>query len=280
MIRRVFVSSLFVGSLFANMMLFGYQYAPEMGNLAEFEATFATEAQRSRKIDLHDGYKHKHLYANIAKADLLFTFDPEWSAELEFQGVKTSKISAALDSSRFILRKQFLNDATGDLLSVTAGAAFGLINRRGLHDFSLMHHGQLEAVAHIAIGREFDFWLGCSGENYFRPWIASFIGTANKASLWLRNEAHFETALGIDTHHIDIFAVEENGLGNDRLHTIHGFDGYTHIAYRFVDIGVGYCYNAIGYCSFFANAKKRLHGKYCPTDTQSLEVGIDIPFSF
>lgn len=272
--------SLILACLVTSSTLLGLDYSPWLGNIYEFEGNFSLEADQSQKVNTLRGNKKKHLHAEFAKATLGFTFDPEWSGEVELQGVKATHLSATIDSARIFLRRSFLNDIAGDPFSLTAGISLGLVNRKILHNLSLFNHGQIDGEAQFAVGKEFGYFGNREEQkSYFHAWAGAFIGTARKSAAWIRGEAHLETILK-ETHFFDLFLHDEKGLGSKKLHSIHNFQGYSHIAYEALDLGISYRYKAVGYGSLFGQVKRRLYGKFCPRDTAFFELGIIVPFSF
>ena len=271
---KLFVLALLVAS-FATSTATAMEYATWLGNVYEFEAKGIYEYAHSNKLDTAHGDKSHTLHSNLLKVGLLFTPHPEWDLELEAGVAETTKHNLAYDETKLAVRHVWLNELTGDPVSLTTGVTLGLQQEKFLRDLSLIRHGPFEALFHVAVGREF----GYSDTQYYNAWVMGQVGTANKSSDWVHAEGHLDWIIS-ETHFFDLFLKLERGSGDKKLHTGRHFHGYSHIAYRFADLGLRYeyCINSVG--KVYVEAKKRLHARFCPKGLYALEVGFDIPFSF
>ena len=272
---KCFVFATLFAASFAASTACASEYAPWLGNVYEFEAKGIYEYAHSNKLDTAHGDKSHTLHSNLLKAGLLFTPHPEWDLELEAGFAETTKHSMNYDATKLAVRHSWLNDLTGDPISLTTGVTLGLQQEKFLRDLSLIRHGPFEALFHASAGKEF----GYSDAQYYRAWVMGAVGVANQSSAWTKCEAHLDWIVS-ETHFVDLFLKAEKGHGNKRLLLHKHFHGYSHIAYRFADIGLRYeyCINSVG--SLYVEAKKRLHARFCPEGLYALEVGFDIPFSF
>lgn len=272
---KYFAFTVLVSATFVATPLAALVHAPWLGNVYEFETKGSYEYTHSHKLDTSQGSQSITLHSNLIKAGLLFTMHPEWDVEIEASALVTAKHSFNYDATKLAVRHVWLDDLTGDAISLTTGAALGVQQESFLRDLSVIRHGPFEALFHIAAGKEFGF----SETQYYNAWIMGELGVANHSSAWTTGEAHMALARA-ETHFFDIFLKLERGLGSEKLRSRKHFHGYSHIAYRYADLGVRYDYYYKSIGSVYIEAKTRLHAQFCPKDLYAIELGFDIPFSF
>lgn len=258
----------------AALPLSALEYSPWLGRVYEFESRLTYANAASRKIDLDHQTRHQHLCANLLTAGLLLTPAEDLSTEFEFTGAKTRDHSFMLDSTKACVRYLWLNDIPGDPVSLTTGASIAYVPTKALHDISLMHHGSFEAVFHAAVGKELDF----HENSFFHPSLIVFLGVANRGSPWTALELHLEKAFS-ERYCLDFFLHGEKGFGSKALRSVHDFQGYAALDYRFLDAGVAFKYTIPPFGSLTLSAAQRLKGVSCPKDTTSVELALLIPFS-
>ena len=255
---------------FFSTTLFAQEVAPWFGNVYEFQPTLSYQHLAGGKVA-----GRRHLNGDLVKASLLFTPHPDWSTQLELYAGRTVDHRASLDAGLFTVRYSLSNDIVGDFVSVTSGLSLAQNSTHFLHDLLFVRHGRHELEAHVAIGKEFEL----DPTHYIHLWAAAFYGIANHSAPWIRSEFHIDTQIR-DTHLLGLFLQTDKGCGHHSLHRPHHFRGYSHIHYNLVDVGATYQYSLIGYGSIFTTLKKRLHARSCPKELISIEVGLEIPFSF
>ena len=270
----IFTLSIIV-SLFATSSLVSLDRSPWLGNVYEFEGQISEERTSSNTINTTHGDKSKHLHNNITRANLRLTSSPELSEEIELSFNEMQQRSYGFDVMKASLRKLWLNDVTGDRVSLTTGLVFSLANGSHLHNLSSQNHGDFEGEVNFAIGKEFGF----KENSYFKTWALGLVGAANQGSPWIGGELHLQY-VAREVHFIDLFLKAEKGFGEKKLHPHTSFKSWGQMDYQYEDLGLGYTYRKEALGSIYAQVARRLHAHFCPKNTLSLEIGIIVPFSF
>lgn len=259
---------------FALSSLNAMQTQPWLGNWLEFEASIFQTHTESSHVDTSHGKKPHFLHLEKSTASLEFMPLENLSTEVAIDLAKTHKESYGFEALTFGSRYNLLNDLVGDPVSLTAGLAFTLSTAHRIKDLSSTENGIFQTKLNIACGREFDY----SDSGYWHLWANGYLGAASSGSPWLGAELHIERAI-VDTHYFDLFLQAEKGLSPHKLHNLCSFQGYSKIGYQYEEISLKYSYKKVALGSCFLQVTKRLHARYCPTDSWSVMLGVDIPFS-
>ncbi len=231
-------------------------------------ATYLYQNFRKVQIPHHDWkYPSNDSFLNLS-SNLSFDF---LCAELEVLAAATRRRSFGVDCLRLTGRYRLLNDSVGDPFSVTTGVTLTQAFTLSLKDISSFHHGKIEGLAHVAIGKE----LPCEDRWYKRWWGMAGIGSADVGSPWLQGELHWEQNF-CNIQRYDLFVRTLWGLGHRNI-CRHDFDGYGPIRHQSVDIGFSYSYTfdwngtaTIGYC-------RRVYARNFPWNANQVFLSYYIP---
>lgn len=175
-------------------------------------------------------------YANdfFLNLSLANAFDV-WAAEIETIYSDTRHHSFDFDCVKLTGRHLFLDDVIGDPVSLSVGLSMIVPVTVARNDISSFHHGDIEGLAHVALGKEFicsKFWLN-------RYYAAFGIGLANRGFAWLQAEINQEMHF-FEGSIFRFFLKGLYGCGDRSLHKHRHFKGYGRIAHRSIDIGAEY----------------------------------------
>jgi hypothetical protein len=272
-LQTLLLSLCFASSLSATSS--GIDKSPWLGRVFEFEAKGIYEYEKSSQVALEHEKKRSHTHANKVGAGLVFTAPTNWDIALQLQACETEKHCFAYDSTKVQVRNVLLDDLVSDPISLAVGVECSLQQKPFLKDINLFHHGNFESLFFTSIGKEFEY----REARYLRTWAMAGVGVANAGSSWTRTEAHV-TAEITQNQTFDLAFDFECGNGHKKLTSPHHFPGYSHLAYHFSDIGLVWRFQFQELGSLCVEAKKRFQARYCPSNTTSLLIGFDIPFSF
>lgn len=213
------------------------ELSPWFGPEFDIELRSTFQYQLYKHLRSPDGFIRHH------SNDTFYTLSAALSAfgysgELETTVAHTNKQRPAFDNFRLTGRYQILDDVPGiDPVSLVAGLTVTKAFWHSLHDVSSFHHGEIEAEAHLSIGKEFSFkqfW-----KNHL--WAVAGIGIGDHGSPWFRANVYWDKNWW-DRHFLRIFAHTLWGLGGNNLRRDKRFPGYGPIQHRSIDLGVRYSY--------------------------------------
>ena len=258
----------------AMSQLCGLQVTPWLGNWLEFEGSLYQKHTESKKVDTTHGTKHEYLHSEKSVCSLEFMPLEDLSTELEFAAAKTQRKGYGFEALKAQVRYNLLNDLVGDPVTLTTGLATSISTPSRIRDLSSTEHAVFESDARVACGREF----GYSDNGFYKAWAMGLMGVGSSGSGWVAGEVHVEREL-YDRHHFDLFLTFEKGLSSHKLHHIDDFHSYSRLGYEFEEVGFKYTLKEIALGSLYLQYAKRLHARYCPRASWSVEVGFLIPFS-
>jgi hypothetical protein len=250
------------------------QNSPWLGNWLEFEGSLFQSHTQARRVQTHDGTKHFFTHSELTTASIEFMPLVELSTELELDLAKTQSRSYGFEAIKAGARYLWLNDLTGDPVSLTTGLSTALSTPSRVKDLSSQQHGVFEVQLNVALGREFAY----SADGYYHAWLQGLAGLASSGAPWVGAELHFEKAL-FNRHYLDLFFIAERSLSSHRLNTLRNFHSYSRIGYEYEDLGLSYTFRQEAFGSFYVECTKRLHARYCPKGAISFQLGLIIPFS-
>lgn len=197
--------------------------------------------------------------------DVFLTLSAEYpfrrySGEFEVTAARTEHQRNRWDDFRGTGRYQWMNDADGDPFSLVLGITIAQPYSRALHDISSFHHGHLEGMLHLSIGKSYG--TSCDQDYTFRWWNAFSIGKADIGKTWYREELALEYKYG-NVHHFRAFGHGLWGAGKQDLHPRH-FHGYGCIKHRSIDLGVRYGYTFSCWGTFNLQYARRVYAHNFP----------------
>lgn len=260
------------GIVLISLLFIGYvestQTEPWLGNAYEFEfrPSLTYQGYRSLASSAHQQkYSSDDFFLNAS----LSNSAPSMGVELEALGARTRRQKGDVDQIKLTGRYVWLDDITGDPLSVVSGLSYIQAFHHSLKDVSSFHHGLCEAEFFVSIGKE----LARDCEWNSRWWGVFGIGSAvDRGSPWLRFDIAYEKCF-CEMHALRFMLNSLWGTGNRSL-CLHHFDGYGPIQHQAIDLGVRYTY----VLTFFGNASLeyscRVHARNFPEYVHRVTVQI------
>lgn len=199
----------------------------------------------------------------------------QWYGEFDVVLANTRHRTFGLDNLNLTARYQIWDDVAGvDQYSLVGGLTVFTAVKRAVRDISSFHHGQIEAEAHLAIGKETSdncerFWNS-------RWWGIVAVGIADIGSPWLRLNYQWEKNF-FDIYQWGVFANTLWGFGGDNL-SHHHFRGYGPIGHRSVDVGLFATYNFEWGGILTASYAFRAYARNFPANTNLLSISFLYPF--
>lgn len=268
--------TLYLLSLICCMALDATQVMPWFGRDKEFEARFSYSNQNYGRISTVDGTVHQHSDDHFLAASLAISPFQFWAFEIETCFGVTDQKGSGEHYVKGTARYQWLDDVSGDFISLTTGISLSHACDLVFHDVSNCYHGPFEVEFHTAIGKEY----ACSELWDQRAWIVGGLGIATKGRPWLRLEGGWEKQW-CEFHQLRFFCRSRWGLGDHGLDLVLAppFDSYAQISYSSIEVGGRYTYlieSWMGSVSF--EYARRILGKNFPTNVDFLTLEILYPF--
>jgi hypothetical protein len=178
------------------------------------------------------------------------------------------------DSFRFTGRIQALDDREGDCISLVGGITFIQPFSRALHDISSFHHGHIEGLFTLSVGKKYGL---TRFEDYsYRWWNVFGIGASDVGMPWLLEQFAFEYILR-DLHHFRCFTEILWGTGRESIVDC-CFEGYGFIKHRSVDVGFRYGYDFCGWGTLSLQYARRLYAYNFPKNANLVLIEFYFPF--
>ena len=204
--------------------------------------------------------------------DLGLRFLPNWEMQVEGNFLKTSYHALGTESLAGQVRYQFLDDLTGDFLSLISGLRVRYVTSRYLHDLSCPYAATINLDLVTSVGKEFDR----GNEFLIRFYAYLGAGIGNRGAPYITPEAHVEFELARH-HHLDLFGLGRVGFGARDV-AISQY-GYANVAYRSIDVGATYRYCIPIWGDLYVTYTYRPYAKEMPQRVQTFLIGYHLPFS-
>ncbi len=256
--------------------LFATAISPWFGNVFEFETDCSYLYRHSDRIQSPLGSFADT--RNTSELDFALAISPwpQWSFEAEVYVGSSPTISFSYEACLFTGRYLWFDELSGDPLNMAVGVTLSIPQKRFLKDFSYWYHGDVNAEAHLAFGKECPNWCTWLWES--RYWVLGGFGVSNRGNPWVHAIASAEwrfssCALG------GIFTEALFGLGSHNIIPLAPFEGYAPIAHRSIDLGafLSYQIEVVGTLTF--ESFYRLYAHNFPLHTFGCQVNFLIPFS-
>lgn len=210
--------------------------APWYPRMFEIQPALEWTNQHSSCVASSRGNFKNGIHANftsVSAAAAAFS----WAGELDLVMADTSSRNFGFDSVYISGRYKIADDVSAvDPVSAVATLSVCSASKQALRDLTSFHHGKLEFIGHISVGKEFssrEFWIS-------RFWGALGVGCADVGSPWLHARLCTEKNVQ-DQHGLMAFLDFLLGFGGKGI-SHHHFHGYGPIAHRSIDLGVAYRY--------------------------------------
>lgn len=200
---------------------------------------------------------------------------PCWNIEAELYLTRTSDIDFSYEALYLTARYLWLDDLSGDLISLTTGLTCSLPGNPFLRDFSFPYHGHLNLEGHVAIGKE---WSREKKEWSARLWAYGGVGITNRGTPWLSGTATWDLNLS-DRLECGAFTFLLYGLGHNNIIPNIPFTGFALINHQNVDIGLylNYDYGYLGTLTLIG--WYNVHAHNFVENTVGIGASLLIPFS-
>ncbi len=266
----------FLFSLLYCLQLSAIEYAPWFEEAYSLKIKPSYAYSTFNKIALGSNLVAYKSYNNFYSLNLLTFPDEKWSLELEFQAFQTTQHSLNVEYARTSIRRQILDDVTGqDLVSLALGATMTTPTSDAIHDLSTFHHWYLDSEVYLVVGKE----RGLNEIWTERGYALFGIGSGTKGSCWLHGFIGLEKNI-CDKHFFKINLEYLQGLGQNNIIDPALFNGYASINHHSLDLGLGYSYDWFPYVTFSLEYFQRLYAKNFPYNAQSVVASIWIPLAF
>jgi hypothetical protein len=208
------------------------EYAPWFPPPWEFQGRVSYLYEQVEKVRSPQGSFRAPSNNSSIQLSLDVTCWPYWNVEGEVFLTRTSDIDFAYEAALFTLRYAWLDDISGDCISLITGATLSFPVDRFLHEFSFDYHGNANAEFHATVGKE---WARCE-DWLLRLWGLGGLGIANRGSPWVHGLGvveckPFSCLAG------GLFSEAVYGLGHQAIIPDVPFEGYASINHQAVDVG-------------------------------------------
>lgn len=268
-------SALFLISLLVNSSLQALTTKPWLGNLYEFEWQTDFTYSRYRRVEgaavqLRSASNDKDLLF-----DLSFTPFTTFDVQVEVEFADTPRQALGLRSTALQVRYQWLDDISGDPLSLTTGFNLRGVSRHSLKDVSCPYASDVNFELSLSMGKE---WSN-QGMWTMRTWGLTTIGIANHGFPWTR-ELFIWQFNWQNAHRLSLFTVGDFGFGNRQHVNVRHFDGWGKFQHQSIDIGIAYGYTISVYGILTAAYTHRLFAHNFPQSVNFFTIAYRVPFSF
>lgn len=246
-------------------------YKPWYGPVLEIDTQADILMQAFDHVDSHGSSGNRPEFDTFIDLSAAVTVWEGIAAELEVIAAETRHQSFGMDAIRLTGRYLWLDDVTGDPVSLSTGITLSTVFEACRRNIATFDHGSIECEGHIAVGKEtssMQFWTS-------RWWGVFGIGLADVGSPWLRANVAWEHNWW-NNHQVKLFADSIWGLGGNNLNQKH-FHGYGSIAYQAVDIGARYLYRFCNGLALSAGYAFRVYGRNCPQCVNTILLHLDYP---
>ncbi len=258
-------------ALFLPVLVSAFERDPWLHEPYEFYWNNRIAADAFHRIDTATGPTLYSTTNESLQSTLGFVFLTPIDVQVQLRGVHTKEQHANLEEGAIQVRYQILDDIGEDLLSLTCGAEVAFPLRQSLADINLVHHAPIEAMIHLAAGKE---WA-CGPHWVWRAWALAALGAGTQRSGFGYTKIQFEWAR---CHHQWFCGVEGRmGFGGQDL-VIDDFFTYGSIAYRWVDVIAGYRYEWFPWGIWSVEIKHRFVSDNVPIEVTSCSIGFELPF--
>ena len=270
MIRDVLYSLFLTCPIFACAL----QTKPWLGNKYEFDFESTFIYSRYNKVQ----GASKQLKSPSNDYDLFF--DMGWTpytsfdmrAEIEL--AETPRQSFNWRSVAFQARYQWLDDISGDPVSVTTGFNFRAVPHHSLRDVSCPYASYANYELTASVGKEWS-----KGADWaMRTYGYATIGIANHGLPWTKELATWQFNWQ-DRHVFSLFATGDFGFGHKHHVNVRHFNGWGNYLHQSIDLGIAYRYCFDIWGTLTASYAYRVFAHNFPERVNFFTLAYFLPFS-
>lgn len=203
-----------------------------------------------------------------------FTPSEDIDVDLDIELARTPRQNFSFRSGAMQARYRFLDDISGDPVSVVAGFNMRGVGAKSVKDISSPYASYLNFELTAAVGKEHTYQSTWT----LRGYGLAAIGLAVHGYPWVRAYGSFEGNYQ-DTHRGCVFTEGYFGCGGKEHVNVNHFRGWGYVQHDSIDIGVAYKYkfNLWGMLSIAYSCRVFAHNY--PEYEQRATIRYDIPFS-
>ncbi len=233
------------------LLAFATELSPWYPRIFEIQPLVEYHSLHSKTVASSHGDFRRRLNANFLHGSISAAYY-EWYGEAEVLLADDTQRSFGYDSATATVRYQLSDDVPGDsFFSSVIGFSLRSAGRQALNDLSSFHHGKIESLIHLSVGKEFSYGQDWSS----RFWGALGLGCADVGSPWIFFRLSGERKYCVN-HQLGLFVDGLFGLGGNSLSKHKHFHGYGPIDHHSIDISAAYSY------LFEYGSKASLGGSY------------------
>lgn len=263
-------------SFYAVSVYSDFIQSPWLGNFLEFH--FRPSFKYRHYNDVSRGFNPEDYSSSdrFTNFDLAVAFLPDWDFQAGIEFADTRKQSFGTQSAAIQARYQWLNDISGDPVSLTTGLQIRWVSHRSLKDVSCVYSSDWNFELINSIGKEFPNVYSWN----FRTFATLGIGQGNNGRPYLNSILAFIGAFRYH-HRLKVFADSYFGFGHERFIDVSKFDGYGRVFHQSIDLGLGYYYFiSQSWGTIAVNYSYRVFAKAFPSRANTFIIKYDFPFSF
>jgi hypothetical protein len=265
---------LIAGFLALSSPIFALETQPWIGNKYEFDFESAFVYSRYHKVQ--GAATQLKGPSNVYDLFLDFGFTPEANvdvrAEIEF--ADSPQMNFNWRSIAIQGRYQWLDDISGDTVSLTTGLNIRGVPDRALHDVSCPYSSNANIELTAAVGKEWS----TDGAWRMRTYGYATLGMANQGYPWTQELLVLQYNWR-DTHALFLYGAGYFGFGNHQHVLVNHFDGWGNIQHQSIDLGFTYRYKFGIWGTLSLFYAHRVFAHNFPEHVNFVGIAYRIPFS-
>jgi hypothetical protein len=253
---------------------FALETMPWLGNQYEFDFSSAFTYSRYHKVEGASVQLKNPSNDYDLLLDLGFTPYSLFDVRTEIEFAKTPRQSSNWRSVALQARYQWLDDISGDPLSLTTGFNVRAVPHHSLRDVSCPYASYANYELTVSAGKEWSkeaMWT-------MRTYGYASLGIANHGFPWIQ-ELFVWQFNWQDTHELSLFTVGNFGFGNKHHVNVRHFNGWGKFQHQSIDLGIGYGYQFSFYGTLAVSYAYRLFAHNFPERVNFFTLAYSIPFS-
>jgi hypothetical protein len=250
------------------------QTKPWFGNQYEFAFESAFTYYRFHRVEGASRQLHSPENTRVFTMDLGMTPYAQFDLQFEGEFAKSDHINWALRSAAMQGRVQFLDDISGDPVSLAFGLSIRGAPHHFLRDVGTPYASEFNLELTGSVGKE---WSE-EGMWTMRTYGFAAVGIANRGYPWTR-ELFVWQYNWHDAHRLSLFALSDVGFGGKQHVNVKRFNGWAKFQHQSIDLGITYGYKMGVYGTLSASYAYRIFAHNYPQHVNFLTLSYCIPFS-
>lgn len=262
------------GLLLLSSPVFALETKPWLGNKYAFDFESLFVYSRFRKVE--GAEKQLKGVSNDYNLflDLGFTPYSDFDVRAEMEFAKTPRMNFNWRSVALQGRYQWLDDITGDPVSLTTGINFRGVSAHSLRDVSCPYAASANFELTLSVGKEWS----TDGVWARRTYGYVNLGMANEGYPWTQQLLTYQFNWQ-DTHALFLYADGYAGFGGKQHINVHHFNGWGKIQHQSIDLGFAYRYKFPLWGTLTFSYAYRVFAHNFPERVNFLGVEYHLPFS-